>query len=140
MAPSNLIDQLVRDEGEILHAYQDSLGYWTIGSGILIDARGGGITHEENMYLLQNRAERTAAWVRTHLPWSLALDDVRLAALNNMAYNIDGKLEQFVQFLAKLKAGDYQGAAEEMLNSLWARQVGARAHRLSEQIRTGVWI
>jgi GH24 family phage-related lysozyme (muramidase) len=36
----NIYKQLKRDEGEVLHAYKDSLGYWTIGIGILIDSMG----------------------------------------------------------------------------------------------------
>ena len=34
-----LSKQLERDEGRVRHAYQDHLGYWTIGVGRLIDAR-----------------------------------------------------------------------------------------------------
>ena len=30
---TKIYNQLKRDEGEILHAYQDHLGYWTIGVG-----------------------------------------------------------------------------------------------------------
>jgi hypothetical protein len=33
---------------------------------------------------------------------------------------------------------DWAGAAAEMLDSSWAKQVGARAQRLSEQMRRGV--
>ncbi len=45
----SITQQLRRDEGEVLHAYQDSLGYWTIGIGVLIDKRkGGGITKAES--------------------------------------------------------------------------------------------
>jgi lysozyme len=46
---ANIAEQLRRDEGEVLHAYQDKYGYWTIGVGRLIDARkGGGISVEES--------------------------------------------------------------------------------------------
>ena len=41
----NLTDQLRRDEGCVLHAYPDHLGFLTLGIGRLIDRRkGGGIT------------------------------------------------------------------------------------------------
>lgn len=141
ITPTNLIDQLVRDEGEVLHAYQDSLGFWTIGSGILIDPRkGGGITHEENLYLLGNRAEKARAYVRTQFPWTLSLDEVRRAALENMAFNMGAHLGEFRKFLAHLEAREYEDAAKEMVNSVWAIQTGPRAHRLAEQIRTGEWV
>src|SRR3546814_14026178 len=46
---------LNREEGRIPHAYQDSLGYWTIGVGRLIDKRKGGrLTNVEIDMLLAN--------------------------------------------------------------------------------------
>lgn len=136
-----LEDQLVRDEGEVLHAYQDSLGYWTIGVGHLIDQRkGGSIPREISRALLQYDLDRIRAFVRTHFPWSLSLDEVRLAALTNMAFNLQGNLEGFHQFLAKMEAGDWAGAAAEGRNSLWHKQTGDRAERIMRQIETGEWV
>lgn len=138
---TSIEDQLVRDENEVLHAYPDSKGFWTIGVGTLIDARkGGGITQEESRYLLRNRIAIAKANLAQKLPWTAALDDVRLAALVNMTFNlgIEGLLK-FEHFLAALQAKDWQRAAAEMLNSLWVEQVGDRARRLAEQIKTGVW-
>ena len=52
-------DQLRLDEGERLTAYQDHLGYWTIGVGRLIDDRkGGGISPAESTMLLRHDIER----------------------------------------------------------------------------------
>src|SRR3546814_15181122 len=45
---------LNREEGRIPHAYPDSLGYWTIGVGRLIDKRKGGrLTNVETDMLLE---------------------------------------------------------------------------------------
>ena len=139
---TNLADQLVRDEGEILHAYQDEEGFWTIGVGTLIDARkGGGITREESRYLLENRIAIAEAQVRTKLPWTLHLDEVRRAVLENMAFNqgIEHVLG-FHKMLAAMQAGDWKTAAAEGMNSLWAKEVGDRAHRLMTQLERGQWI
>jgi lysozyme len=46
----------------------------------------------------------------------------------------------FDKTLALVEAGNYDEAATEMLNSRWATQVGARATRLSQQMRTGQWV
>jgi len=55
MILSKLREDLIRDEGEVLHAYQDHLGYWTIGYGRLIDKRrGGGISKQEALSMLDN--------------------------------------------------------------------------------------
>ena len=76
MDRSRLLAQLKRQEGEVLHAYEDSMGYWTIGVGRLIDERrGGGISPEESQYLLSNDVTRTQASVAARFAWYAALDD-----------------------------------------------------------------
>src|SRR3546814_6643626 len=52
---------LNREEGRIPHAYQDSVGYWTIGVGRLIDKRKGGrLTNVEiDMLLANDIADKT---------------------------------------------------------------------------------
>lgn len=136
-----LIQQLRRDEGEVLHAYADSLGYTTIGIGRLIDKRkGGGITPEEAAYLLNNDVDKRQAELLRRAPWMEHLDQARFGVMLNMAFQlgVDGLLG-FKNTLAMVQAGDYAGAAAGMLHSLWARQTPARAKRLSMQMETGVW-
>lgn len=137
----NLTAQLRRDEGEVLTAYEDSLGFLTIGIGRLIDKRkGGGITAEESAYLLANDIRRKTAELVRELPWSEHLDPVRFAVLQNMAFQMGVTgLKGFINTLAMVRRGDYAAAASGMLQSLWARQTPARAKRLSEQMRTGSW-
>ena len=138
---AKLINQLRRDEGEVLHAYPDSLSYLTIGVGRLIDKRkGGGITAEEAAYLLNNDIERTQAELLRRAPWIALLDAARRGCLINMAFQlgIDGLLG-FKNTLEMVRRGDYAGAAAGMLQSLWARQTPERAKRLSAQMLTGVW-
>jgi lysozyme len=136
-----LIKQLRRDEGEVLHAYKDSLGFWTIGVGILIDERkGGGITPEESAYLLSNRIDSKEKELLSKAPWMVTLDEVRFGALLNMAFQlgVDGLLG-FKNSLMRIRVGDYDGAAANMLQSLWAKQTPERAIRITDQIRTGEW-
>lgn len=137
----NLKTQLRRDEGEVLHAYQDSLGFWTIGIGRLIDERKhGGITREESAFLFNNDVLSKQTALNSRLPWFQSLDPVRQGALINMAFQlgVDGLLG-FRNTLAMVERGDYAGAARGMLESKWATQTPERAHRLSEQMRTGEW-
>ena len=133
-----LEDQLIRDEALRLKPYRDSVGKLTIGVGRNLDDVG--ISRDEAINLLGNDIERASAFLRTQLPWTLSLDEVRRAALINMAFNMGGKLMGFAHFLQKLQAGDFVGAAKEMLDSLWAQEVGDRAQRLAKQIETGEWI
>jgi lysozyme len=44
---------------------------------------------------------------------------------------------KFTKTVALIKTGDYAQAADAMLKSKWAAQVGQRAVELSEQMRTG---
>lgn len=136
-----LLQQLKRDEGFVDHAYQDHLGYWTIGIGRLIDGRRGGrITEEEALYLLNNDVERFEKEVDKALPWVKNLDEARKGVILNMAFNlgIQGLLG-FKNTLAKVQAGEYAEAAKNMLASKWAYQVGNRAIRLAKQMETGTW-
>lgn len=134
-----MIKELRRDEGVVSHAYQDHLGYWTIGVGRLIDKRRGGkLRKSEIDMLLSNDIDEFAASLDKHLPWWRTLDGVRQRVILNMAFNLGvNGLLGFKNTLAYVKAGNYEKAASNMLLSKWARQVGNRAKRLSEMMRTG---
>jgi lysozyme len=136
-----LTQQLRRDEGEVLHAYQDHLGYWTLGIGRLIDKRkGGGISEEEAAYLLSNDIDKYSTELTQKLPWVESLDEARKGVLFNMAFNLGVPgLLGFKQTLGAVQAGEYEKAAEMMLLSKWAGQVGDRAKRLAKQMKEGVW-
>src|SRR5699024_12529627 len=45
----------------------------------------------------------------------------------------------FKNTLAMIERGDYESAAQGMMNSVWAKQTPNRAKRLAEQMRTGEW-
>lgn len=127
------------EEGEILHVYPDHLGFATLGVGRLVDERkGGGISLVESAYLLANDIESKTEEVTRRIPWMKSLDPVRQSVLILMSFQMgtDGVLG-FVNTLKMIRAGDYNGAARGMLNSLWARQTPDRAYRLSEQMRLG---
>lgn len=142
-----LYTQLYRDEGEVLHAYQDSLGYWTIGIGRLIDKRkGGGVSAEESRYLFDNDVRKVRKQVYSALPWVRELDEARQGVLLNMCFQMgignaaNGTgLLGFKNTLTMIERGEYENAARGMLNSLWAKQTPNRAKRLAEQMRTGEW-
>ncbi|MFV0678197.1 hypothetical protein [Variovorax sp. tm] len=51
---------------------------------------------------------------------------------------VDGLLG-FKHTLALIEEGNYTFAADNMLKSKWADQTPARAKRLANQMRTGVW-
>lgn len=133
--------QLIADEGCVLHAYQDSLGYWTIGIGHLIDKRKGGSIPAKIAYdLLDYDIDKHVTELAAALPWIDTLDPVRQAVLVNMAFNLGtAGLLKFKSTLAAIQLGNWALASDCMAKSLWARQVGQRAVRLRRMIETGKW-
>lgn len=146
---SALTAQLQRDERLRIRVYDDATGqpivpgsvvkgHPTIGYGRALDVRG--VTAAEAAYLLNNDISDVTAQVLKALPWAASLSGPRLGVLINMAFNMGlGGLLGFSNTLAKVQSGDYAGAAQGMLASKWAQQVGARAQRLAKQMQTGVW-
>ena len=66
------------------------------------------------------------------------LDEVRQSVLLNMCFNLGIKgLLEFKNTLSFIGAGDWERAANNMLASKWAKQVGMRAIELSEMMRKG---
>lgn len=136
---AKLRTDLVRDEGTVPFAYTDSMGYWTIGVGHLIDRRlGGGLPPAIIGALLDHDIAEKAADLDANIPWWRDLDDVRRRILLNMCFNMGwGKLAAFKNTLAAVQAGRWADAAAGMRASLWAKQVPKRAERLAVAMETG---
>ena len=129
-------DQIEADEGRRTHAYVDTVGKVTIGVGFnLTDV---GLWDDEIDYILKNRVNEAAVNAATLFDFSDEISDQRKAALINMAYNLGKeRLAGFHTLIACVSARDWDGAADAMLNSRWASQVGARADRLAKHLREG---
>jgi lysozyme len=146
----DLAAQLDRDEAIRLFPYDDATGVTlspgmtlkgniTIGTGR--NLTGNGISDAERILLRTNDINAATAAVHNALPWTVGLDLVRYSVLLNLAFN-EGvrKLLGFKNMLAALQVGNYKVAAAQLLNSVLAEEEPARAHRLSIQLETGVWV
>jgi lysozyme len=132
---------LENEEGRVEHAYQDSLGYLTIGVGRLIDRRRGGkLSNAEIDMLLSND-------IRSHMDpmadwpaWKAVKDDpVRSAALISMAFQLGVEgLSGFHNSLQLIADRQWQHAAANLMASRWAQQTPNRAKRVTQMIATGV--
>lgn len=148
--------ELVRDEGLRLKPYRCTAGKLTVGVGrnlddvgistVEADAMGitaagcgsRGVTYEQAMALLDSDIARVERDLDRRLPWWRGLDPVRQRVLVNMGFNLGiTRLLGFRNTLRFVELGDYAHAASNMLQSLWARQVGARAVRLADMMETG---
>ena len=134
----SLIEQLKRHEGLRLKPYKCTADKLTIGVGRNLEDVG--ISEEEAEMLLQNDIQRATVQIQKEFPWTEQLDEVRFAALINFTFNVGiGTVGKFVNAMALLRDGNYDMAADEFLNSRWAKQVGQRAVDVTDQIRTGEW-
>ena len=139
MNVDQLKEELLQDEGMVLHGYNDHLGYLTIGVGRLIDERrGGGITKEEAFYLLENDIGKVIVALRSKLPFWNKLNDTRQRALINMAFQMGvAGLMGFNKMLWAIERGNWDLAHAEGLDSAWAGQTPKRARRVMEMIKHG---
>ncbi len=135
----SLESQLIRDEGLRLLPYVDTTGNITIGVGRNLTRNG--ITQKEAMILLEDDINTIKSLATRQWPWISTLSEPRKAVLFNMAFNMGvGGLITFIHFLDYVKEGMYDKASQAMLQSLWAKQVGERATRLSQQMESGEWV
>jgi lysozyme len=129
--------QLVRHEGLRLKPYRCTAGKLTIGIGRNLDDRG--ISQKEAYAMLERDIQDCEQWLIDEIPEVyIKLDEVRQSVLLNMCFNLGIKgLLEFKNTLAFIGAGDWERAANNMLASKWAKQVGMRAIELSEMMRKG---
>jgi lysozyme len=135
----NIEALLIREEGFNPSAYQDHLGFWTIGYGTLIDERkGAGLTEEEALYLMRNRVKDMRKGLEKRVPWLGQLNESRQTVLLAMAFQmgVDGVIG-FKNTLEALRLGDWAKAARGIRGSKWAQQTPGRAERMAKAIETG---
>ena len=127
---------LIRHEGLSLKPYKDTAGKLTIGIGRNLDDVG--ISHDESMILLNNDIQIAETELNKNINCYKILTANRQNVLIDMCFNMGiHKLLEFKNMLGALQKEDYKLAAQEMLNSHWAKQVGHRATELSEMMING---
>ncbi|UOX40527.1 baseplate central spike complex protein [Aeromonas phage AhFM11] len=161
--PDITIEDMLRyDEGIKVVVYWDSEDYPSVGIGHLIikektfdtsrvyrllsqqigrTVTDGRITEAECSKLFEqdlNNVYVQIAQSATVGPVYSTLDDTRKMAIINMTFQLGiGGVANFRKMLAFLALGQYDKAADEALDSLWARQTPNRARRVTDVIRNG---
>ena len=136
MDVSKLKESLILSEGLRLKAYKDTVGKVTIGVGRNLDDVG--ISREEAFLLLDNDIKRVEVDLQK-VNGFLDLIDVRQHVIAEMVFNMGfSSVMKFKQMWAAIAVQEWHKAADAMLDSLWARQVGKRAERLAKHMRLGV--
>ena len=139
MVREKLLDMLTLHEGLELKPYKCTSDKLTIGIGRNIEDIG--ITEDEARYLLQNDLDRILKEVE-HWAFLEKLDEVRQSVILDMVFNMGVSTfnaNTWVKTFAAIQDENWEKAANEMLDSKWAKQVGQRAIRLSQMMRKGEW-
>lgn len=133
---------LEEEEGRVAHAYQDHLGYWTIGVGHLIDkSRGGGLPPHIIDALLDYDIDAKWNEVLARWPWMDNLDDVRQFVFLSMAFQMGtSRMSTFGNTLAAAERKDWPAVSNGMKLSEWHKQTPARVDRLRQMIETGQYV
>lgn len=136
MNEAELVKALSRDEGRKARIYVDTVG--KVSGGVGRNLTDKGFREDEIDLMLKNDIAEAVGELDAVAPWWRGLDDVRQNVLVNMMFNLGrSRFLGFKKFLAAVQVGNYKEAGVQMLDSQWARQVGARATRLAVQMRTG---
>lgn len=148
MDKNQIVAELQTDEGagppgKPFQLYRDSRGYWTIGYGFCVDpSLNCQIPPPVAAFWLSYLVDRKTAELtaRSDWPWFASLSPARQQLLVLLDYNEGlGGILEFHLMLADLAAGDYEGAASNLQDSLWFKQVGVRGPKYVNIMRTGVW-
>jgi len=130
----DLRNSLIQHEAMRLSPYRDTEGKLTIGVGHNLDDKP--ISSRAALLILDDDIDDAVADLDNAFPWWRDLDNTRQNVLAEMSFNLGiSRLKGFMKMWAALKINDYKGAADEMLDSKWARQVGKRANTLANMMR-----
>ena len=139
-----LRDTLKIDEGVKYEIYNDHLGYPTFGIGHLVVESdeehgkpiGTPVTEDRVNSVFEKDVAIMIDEAKKIFPNLDELPEEAQQVIVNMTFNMGRpRLSQFKKFIAGVNAGDWNKAAVEMMDSRWAKQVGARAERLRDRIQ-----
>ena len=126
----SLIERIGVNEGFRSKPYQCSEGVWTIGHGITW------IAEEESLTILSGRISELHLKLSEDLDWYDRMPPEVKGVIIEMCYQIGyAGVMKFKKMIANMKDINWKGAADEMLDSLWARQTPERANRLADIVR-----
>lgn len=130
----DLLDKIKHHEGFVEHVYDDSLGIPTIGYGFAIKD----LILDEDIAeeILIRKLEKLQRNANSRFQWLEDMPQEVQEVVLNMCYQLGiTGVSKFRKAISALQEGEWQEAADEMLDSLWARQTPNRAEELSNIVR-----
>lgn len=128
--------RLIEFEGLRLMPYRCTSNKLTIGVGRNIEDRG--ISVETAMQMLREDLELVIDELKRAIPGFEKMPESVQEALVDLAFNMGTPtLLTFKRALRALQAQEWDNAADEILSSRYANQVGRRAEIIADMIRFG---
>ena len=131
----DLLESIKHHEGFVEHVYDDSLGIPTIGYGFAIKD----LVLEEDLCdeILLRKLRILGRSVMGKFPFFDSLPSDCKSVLMEMCYQLGVTgVSKFKKALKAMDDGDWEKAADEMLDSKWAKQTPGRAKEMSDIIRS----
>jgi lysozyme len=130
---------LIKHEGMRLKPYTCPAGKITIGCGRNLEDVG--ISQNEAYILLGYDIERVLQEATREFAWFKSLNMPRQDVILSMIFNMGlPRFKGFQKMIAAVINGRFDHAADEMLDSKWASQVGERAKDLAQIMRSGRYL
>ena len=108
----------------------DTIGYGFAIKDLIIDEDVADLILMKKLFILLERIHIAFAWFKE-------IDDKAKGVVVNMCYHIGLRgFSKFKKTIYYLETQQYEEAADEMLDSLWAKQTPNRANQLSDIIRS----
>ena len=130
----DLLESIKKHEGFVEHVYDDSLDIPTIGYGFAIKD----LVLDEDIAeeILIRKLEKLKRNANSRFKWLEDMPQEIQAVVLNMCYQLGVTgVSKFRKAISALQEGEWHEAADEMLDSLWARQTPNRAEELSNIVR-----
>ena len=129
-----LLESIKKHEGFVEHVYKCTEGFDTIAYGFAIkDLEIPEHIAEELLILKLEKLQRNA---NARFKWLEDMPQEVQAVILNMCYQLGVTgVSKFRKAISALQEGEWHEAADEMLDSLWARQTPNRAKELSNIVR-----
>jgi len=144
MYAEDIKDEIIADEGKVLRVYTCSAGHKTCGIGHLILSSDPESALEIDDEITEDRCTE----LFTHDLGTTLVECEKLLSnfssypievqkiVANMMFNLGRpRLSRFRKFLSAIEDEDWMKAADEMGDSLWARQLPERSGRLISRMR-----
>ena len=133
----DLLEKIKEHEGFVPHVYKCTEGFDTIAYGFAIkDLEIPEHIAEELLIIKLEKLQKNA---NARFKWLEDMPQEVQEVVLNMCYQLGVTgVSKFRKAISALQEGDWDEAANEMLDSLWARQTSKRAKELSDIVRNQV--